>query len=340
MCGLVLLASSLGLGFIPGIAGDDPAAAGRAPIGSSLGVITAGTKIAPKPARYGFAARPSYRPNDPLRPTVVLVHGINSTSESFVHLAPALEAEGVGVVTYDYPYDRDLDESAGAFADEWKRFRRERGDERPWTILTHSMGALIARSYVEGNSFGRDVDRLILIGPTNAGAAVARGQTVLQIVRGVRAAGGDRDKAIEAFADGLGAAAVDLTPGSAFLRDLNARGRRAGVSYHILAGRSGFLSKADRRKVEAQLSVAARAGGLLGGITRIAVTSAREMLDEMADGTGDGCVSVESTKLDGVTDHCVIGANHVELIRGPLLYPDPGPIACMPFLRERLKGGK
>ena len=321
---------------VAGPPGDDPPA-GPSPIRSRLGAIAERTRNTPTPARYGLHPRDSYRPNDPKRSTIVLIHGINSTSESFVHLAPALEAEGFGVLTYDYPFDRDLDESVRAFAEAWKRFRRDRGDDKPWSILTHSMGALIARSYVEGDSYAGDVDHLLLIGPTNSGAAVAKGQSLLQIVRGMRAAGGDKDKAMVAFADGLGAAAEDLAPGSRFLRELNARPRREGVAYHILAGRSGFMSKADREKVESRLAVAGRAGGLLGGITRIAVANTSAMLDELTEGTGDGCVSVASTKLDGVEDHEVISANHVELIRGPLLYPGPGPIACLPFLRARLR---
>jgi hypothetical protein len=41
---------------------------------------------------------------------------------------------------------------------------------------------------------------------------------------------------------------------------------------------------------------------------------------------------VARTKLAGVDDHVVMHANHAELIRAPLLYPDPGPVACMPYL--------
>ena len=55
-----------------------------------------------------------------------------------------------------------------------------------------------------------------------------------------------------------------------------------------------------------------------------------------SDVTGDGVVAVASTRLEGVDDHRVIESNHVELIRGPLLYPDPGPVACLPFVLERL----
>ena len=35
-----------------------------------------------------------------------------------------------------------------------------------------------------------------------------------------------------------------------------------------------------------------------------------------------------------------IHANHVELVRGPLLYPDPGPVACMPVVLRWLKADR
>ena len=48
----------------------------------------------------------SYRPNDPTRPTICLVHGLNSSSGGFVHMIPWLEQAGYGIVVYDYPFNR------------------------------------------------------------------------------------------------------------------------------------------------------------------------------------------------------------------------------------------
>ena len=62
-----------------------------------------------------------------------------------------------------------------------------------------------------------------------------------------------------------------------------------------------------------------------------------DLLDELTDGTGDGCVSVERTRLDGVADHLTIHANHAELIRAPLFFRDPGPVACMPDVLRWLR---
>ena len=56
------------------------------------------------------------------------------------------------------------------------------------------------------------------------------------------------------------------------------------------------------------------------------------LLDELTDGSGDGCVSVDRTRLPGVSDHVAIHANHAELIRAPMFYPDEGPVPCMPYV--------
>lgn len=285
--------------------------------------------------KYGLHARPSYRANDPTRPTVCLVHGVNSSSRGFMHLSPELEKAGYGVVEYDYPYNRSLEESAAQLARDWSSFRRDRAEARPWSIVCHSMGALIARDYVEGPSYANDVSTLVMIAPVNQGSRLAQTQTLLQLVKGLRAVNGPRSAdALASLGDGLGAAATAMTPGSPFLRALNARPRRPGVAYHILAGDAGVLSATARGGIEDRLGLSGRGGGLLGGLARVAAAGGDlpDRLDELTDGTGDGCVAVARTRLDGVDDHVVIHANHAELIRAPLLFSEPGPVACMPYL--------
>lgn len=285
---------------------------------------------------YGLHSTDSYRPNDPARPSVVLVHGINSSSGSFVHMIEPLQEAGFGVLVYDFPFNRDLGESVSRFTDDWQVFRRESGEHAPWTIITHSMGALIARGYVEGDRYGGDVRDLVMIGPPNQGSAVAKAQTLLQFVEGLQSVKGHHGNALAGLSEGLGEAADDLTPGSPFLRALNGRPRRKGVRYHILAGSEGFLSKTARAQVEAHYAAISRAPGFLGGIARVMLRDLSAQLDELTDGLGDGCVSIASTKLDGVTDHETLHVNHVALIRGPLLYPDPGPVDGMPFILRSL----
>lgn len=289
-------------------------------------------KAARKRLDYGMHARASYRPNDPSRPTVCLVHGLNSSAAVFRHMVGPLEAAGFGVVAYDYPFNRDLHRTAPAFARDWLDFRRTACETRPWAVVSHSMGALLVRWYVEGGDYAGDVSDLVMVAPPNQGSGLAGAQAILQLVQGVRAVKDREARALAHLADGLGEAADDLTTGSEFLKSLNRLPRRARVRYHVLAGDAAVLSPAARRQVEALT----HPGGLLGNLTRRVAGDLSARLDELTDGLGDGCVAVAATRLDGVDDHRTIHADHLELIRAPFLYPDPGPVACLPFVLERL----
>jgi pimeloyl-ACP methyl ester carboxylesterase len=288
---------------------------------------------------YGMRVLGSFRPNDPKRPTICLVHGLNSSSHGFVHMIPLLEEAGFGIVVYDYPFNRRLDESCAGFTRDWAAVRRELKDGQKWLIVAHSMGALLARALVEDDAcWAGDVSSLILIAPVNQGSYLARVQTAFQLVNGLQALSGKKTtEAMLHLSDGLGEAAADLLPGSAFLKRLNQRRRREQVRYHILAGDSGFLTRAARKQYEDRFDLLTRNSGVFGRVTRAATADLPEILSELTDGTGDGCVSVERTRLSGVADHVTIHANHAELIRAPLLFPDPGPVACLPVVLRWIK---
>ena len=76
---------------------------------------------------YGMHALASYRPNDPGRPTVCLVHGMNSSSRGFVHMIRPLEDAGYGIVVFDYAFNRPLEESCARCRRAWGEFRRAQG---------------------------------------------------------------------------------------------------------------------------------------------------------------------------------------------------------------------
>ena len=299
-------------------------------------------EAARKRQSYGMHALKSYRPNDPTRPTVCLIHGLNSSSGGFVHVIPWLEEAGYGIVVYDYPFNRSLDESCAAFRATGLRFaaRRKIGfPGRSWpTRWGHSWRGRSSRTTRPG---ARDVSSLIMIAPVNQGSQLAKVQTIMQISNGLKAINGkDATKAMLNLSDGLGQAAEDMLPGSAFLKALNRRPRRAGVPYHILAGDRGFLTREGRDQIEGRLELVIRNAGIFGRLTKAATADLPDLLDELTDGKGDGCVAVERTRLEGVADHVTIHANHVELVRGPLLYPDPGPVACMPVVLKWLKADR
>ncbi len=293
-------------------------------------------------ALYGMRALLSYRPNDPARPTICLVHGLNSSSGGFVYMIPWLEEAGYGIVIYDYPFNRRLEESCAGFARDWAAFRRQTGDRLPWAIVAHSMGALLARSLVEDDAtWAHDVSSMILIAPVNQGSNLARVQTVLQLMNGLQSIHEKKtSRAMMHLSDGLGQAAQDMLPGSAFLSRLNRRPRRNGLPYHIIAGDGGFLTPDARAQIEARVVALNRNSGLFGRLTQAATTDLPDILDELTDGTGDGGVAVKRTRLEGVAEPLILHANHAELIRAPLLFTDPGPVACMPDLLRFLKADR
>jgi pimeloyl-ACP methyl ester carboxylesterase len=296
-------------------------------------------EAARKRRAYGMHALKSYRPNDPTRPTVCLVHGLNSSSRGFVHMIPWLEEAGYGIVVYDYPFNRSIAESCQRYARDWAAFRAEVKDRRPWSIVAHSMGALLARSFVEDDrSWAHDACSVILIAPVNQGSQLAKVQTVMQFMNGLKAINGkNTTRAMMNLSDGLGQAAEDMLPGSPFLKELNRRPRRQGLPYHIVAGDRGFVTREGRAQIEGRIDLLTRNSGIFGRLTQAATADLPDLLDELTDGTGDGCVRVERTRLEGVADHVTIHANHAELIRAPLLFADPGPVACMPDVLRWLK---
>jgi pimeloyl-ACP methyl ester carboxylesterase len=300
------------------------------------------TEAARRRALYGMRALTSYRPNDATRPTLCLVHGLNSSSGGFVHMIPWLEEAGYGLVIYDYPFNRRIEESCVEFARDWAAFRRQAGEQAAWAIVAHSMGVFLARALVEDDAtWGHDVSSLVLIAPVNQGSHLARVQTAFQLVNGLQSINGkNTTKAMMHLADGLGQAAQDMLPGSPFLTRVNQRPRRSGLAYHIIAGDSGFLTRDGRAQLDARIDLLTRNSGIFGRLTQAATADLSSLLDELTDGTGDGCVAVERTRLDGVTDHLTIHANHAELIRAPLLFPDPGPVACMPDVLRWLKADR
>jgi pimeloyl-ACP methyl ester carboxylesterase len=254
-------------------------------------------------------------------------------------MVPWLEQAGYGLVVYDYAFNRKLEESSAAFARDWAAFRQNAGERQPWIIVAHSMGCLLARALVERDAtWNQDVSSLALIAPVNQGSEIAKVQTMQQLLSGVQKVNGkNAAQAMLHLSDGLGQAAQDMLPGSAFLTRLNRLPRRPEVAYHIMAGDRGVLNAYARSQIEARLTAVTRSAGVLGALTKAATADFPDILDELTDDTGDGCVAVERTRLAGVGDWSVMHANHAELIRAPLLFSEPGPVACMPTLLRWLE---
>jgi hypothetical protein len=132
--------------------------------------------------------------------------------------------------------------------------------------------------------------------------------------------------------DGLGEAGGDLKPRSKFLKALNARGRRDGVKYTIIAGNQHPARRVTANCLDRTADwIPNRVSNWWG------FRQTKDKLEDTAGrmrqrGDSDGPVSVKSCRLTGVDDFVVVAADHVSLY-----YPINGnPPAAWDTIRDRL----
>jgi hypothetical protein len=124
--------------------------------------------------------------------------------------------------------------------------------------------------------------------------------------------------------DGLGEAGRDLKSKSKFIKQLNARQRRDGVSYSIIAGNQHPASRI--------------AGDVVSGSARIVPSKVRSVWGfrqtynglrhwgtdlRDANSSSDGPVSVASCRLDGVEDFVLVHADHATIYMPTDAQPEP-----------------
>jgi pimeloyl-ACP methyl ester carboxylesterase len=291
-----------------------------------------------QPVSYGLLARPSYRPNDASRPTICLVHGLDATARIWEKMIEPLEEAGFGVVLFQFPNDQAIDKSARQLAADVAHFRRERSDQRRWHLVTHSMGGLVARSYVENpDLYARDVDRLIMLSPPNHGSNLAAGRFFVEWVTHAREKHEEDHSLWTMLTDGLGEAGEDLRPDSLFLAQLNGRARNPSVRYSIVAGTKAFLVRQLRDQVVEQLEELQPRHPVLARLRDQARSALDvELVPELIDGHGDGAVSIESARLEGVRDFEELRFDHLSMLGvGP--FAEPGAPPCLEPVLRRLR---
>ena len=253
-------------------------------------------------------------PFDPSRPLVVLLHGLDCNKANCTDMKALLIGDGYQVATFSYPSDQPIAESVAFFGKHMCDLRREYPQARV-DILAHSMGGLVGRGYVEGDGYAGGIDRLIMVGPPNAGSGWAAWRILLEIQEHYQLWRHEpKWRASWMITDGFGEAGRDLKPGSKFLQELNARPRREGVRYTIVAG-----SQSPTRRVTGNcLSAAAncltgRPAGWWGfRQCKSKLSGAAQSVREKMTG-GDGPVKIESAKLAGVDDFVLVQADHATL---------------------------
>ena len=272
---------------------------------------------------------------------VVLVHGLDEPGDVWDTLAPALIKDGHAVCEFRYPNDQPVVRSAKTLAEGLALVKAAGAKEV--TLIGHSMGGLVCRETLTGSDgyYGSAagagvpeklpaVRRLIMAGTPNQGAALALLQPAGDVRETlIRAFSGDR-LLFGSFFDGAGEAGDDLQPGSTFLIKLNARPMPKDVPTTILAARVSPVSaaKIEGFRLASKLLVSSPTDEMLDKITSTLKTVAEEV--------GDGCVSVESTKIAGIDDHVLVAGNHTTML--DQVGSKPGRLAAVDVILQRMKG--
>jgi pimeloyl-ACP methyl ester carboxylesterase len=270
------------------------------------------------------------------RGTVVLVHGLDDPGKVWRSLAPELRDGGLEVWLFQYPNDQPIVESATFFFAELKGLKQ--GGVDRISIVGHSMGGLVSREMltrpeIAYRASARDgvvpeVATLIMVGTPNHGSPVARFRALAEVRDQVARLTKGEGSWLGGILDGAGEAKIDLLPGSRFLTELNRRPHPEGLEMLTLAGVTSPWSEDEierwiegrrREASDDQRAQLDALGASLGSLTR---------------GLGDGLVSVESTRLEGV-EHQTVEGTHLTMIRN-LTKDSPRVPPAVPIIVDRL----
>ena len=277
---------------------------------------------------------------------VLLVHGLDDPGTNWRDLAVALRGEGYLVATFEYPNDGPIPDAADRMAEALVSLRVV--GVLHVDIVAHSMGGLVARDLLTRNAHyagdGRgsherpSIDRLVMLGTPNHGTVLAELRGIAEVrEQAVRLLRGEGHW-LGFLADGEGQAAIDLQPDSTFLADLNTRPLASHTRHTIIAARLIPMDGEKLSDASTTLRRWAEAPGAPAWASRLRSSEALEALADLADtisGTvGDGLVTLDSVRLDGVEDFEVVDANHLSMI----LHIGPGEKVppSIPIILDRL----
>ncbi len=250
---------------------------------------------------------------------VLLIHGLDEPGAIWDDLALRLSDAGIPTARFEYPNDQAIASSTDLFAAALRELLA-RGVQR-LDIVAHSMGGLVARdaltrpSIYNGAAQGHDdlpdIRTLIMVGPPNQGSPFARLQILAEarehLVRLFDGHARDGKPALEWQTDGDGEAAIDLLPGSAFLKDLNARPAPRGVRMTIIYGEvAGGADGAVEKAAESSW-----VEWLLG---RKETNRLAREVQSISGQVGDGVVPSSSARLEGVEDVVRVSADHRSIL--------------------------
>jgi pimeloyl-ACP methyl ester carboxylesterase len=209
------------------------------------------------------------------------------------------------------------------------------------SIVAHSMGGLVSREMLTSPKFKYynsvneslvpQVARFIMVGTPNHGSQMARFRWFGEVRDHLaRLSKGEINWQGTIF-DGAGEAKIDLLPESSFLTELNSRPHPEDIDILIIAGISSPWQENDIKRVvgDIRLKVPEDQHELVDDVG--------EYMIEMTRGLGDGLVTVESARLEGIPLRTVAGT-HLSMIRNITSSSRRIPPA-VPIIIEYLKKG-
>jgi pimeloyl-ACP methyl ester carboxylesterase len=266
-------------------------------------------------SRYGLEFDENWQSlaaTSPKRPLVILVHGYNSSPARNAAILEPIRAAEYPCAMFAYPNDWEIWESAQRLSEALKEVAQRHPDQQV-ALVTHSMGGLVARACLEDREFDPgNVGRLVMIAPPTHGTMLAHIAVATDIWEHWlgRADGGPWLRCRDSIIDGLGEAADDMVPGSAFLAELNSRPRNSEVRYTIFLGTCATISEGEMKWMRRALQ---KTGDNCPGLSDCAghVNNLLSDMEELVEGKGDGVVALKRGRLDGVDDVVILPFGHL-----------------------------
>jgi hypothetical protein len=152
-----------------------------------------------------------------------------------------------------------------------------------------------------------EVENFIMVGTPNHGSQMARFRWFSEVRDQLTRWANGETSWQGAILDGAGEAKIDLLPESRFLTELNAR-RHPDIDMLIIAGISSPWQEDD-------------INGMVAEVRKEVPEDQQKLVEDigtymidMTHGMGDGLVTVESTRLEGVP-HQTVPGTHLSMIR-------------------------